>query len=59
MVTRKLSNLNWVIFLSVSVIKQGGAEGMCGQRLTKHRRVDRWSEAEKETNGVFQLFPQR
>lgn len=35
MVTRKLSNLNWVIFLSVSVIKRGGAEGMCGQGLTK------------------------
>lgn len=35
MVTKKLSNLNWVIFLSVSVIKQGGAEEMCGQRLTK------------------------
>lgn len=35
MVTRKLSNLNWVIFLSVSVIKREGAEGMCGQGLTK------------------------
>lgn len=35
MVTRKLSNLNWVIFLSVSVIKRGGAEGMCDQGFTK------------------------
>lgn len=34
MITRKSSNLNWVIFMSVTTIK-GEAEGMCGRRLAK------------------------
>lgn len=42
------------IFLSVTVMK-----GEAIRDWQKHRRVDTWSESEKETNGVFQLFPHR